>query len=93
LPEIEQKLTQILSEFLSQNYPLSSQERPTEFLPGAWDSKRFRRESSIKALFEMLKSEPTLILESELVGDYLNFRLAYWGMGQKFIPIKPLSLD
>jgi len=83
LPEIEQKLTQNLSEFLSRNYPLSSQERPTEFLPGAWDSKRFRRESSIKALFEMLKSEPTLILESELVGDYLNFRMAYWGFGQK----------
>lgn len=82
LPEIEQNLAQSLGEFLSQNYPLSSQERPTEFLAGAWDSKRAHREASIKALFERLKSEPTLILESEFVGDYLNFRIAYWGFGQ-----------
>ncbi len=80
---IEQGLAQSLGDFLSQNYPLTSQERPTEFLAGAWDSRRFHRETSIKALFEMLKSEPTLILESELVGDYLNFRIAYWGLGQK----------
>ncbi len=83
LPEIEQNLAQSIGEFLSQNYPLSSQERPTEFLAGAWENKRFHREASIKSLFETLKSEPTLILESELVGDYLNFRIAYWGLGQK----------
>ncbi len=82
MPEIEQSLAQSIGEFLSQNYPLSSQERPTEFLAGAWDSQGFHREASIKALFEMLKSEPTLILESELVGDYLNFRIAYWGLAQ-----------
>lgn len=83
LPEIEQNLAQRIGEFLSQNYPLSSQERPTEFLAGAWESQRFHREASIKALFEKLKSEPTLILESEIVGDYLNFRIAYWGLGQQ----------
>ena len=83
MPEIEQSLAQGIGEFLNQNYSLSSQERPTEFLAGAWDNQRFHREASIKALFERLKSEPTLILESELVGDYLNFRIAYWGLGQK----------
>lgn len=83
LPEIEQSLVQSLGEFLSQNYPLSSQKRPTEFLGGAWKSQQFHREASIKALFEMLKSEPTLVLESEIVGDSLNFRIAYWGFGQK----------
>ena len=83
LPEIEQNLAQSIGEFLSQNYPLNSQERPTEFLAGAWESERFHREASIKALFERLKSEPTLILESEIVGDSLNFRIAYWGLGQK----------
>lgn len=83
LPEIEQNLAQSLGEFLHQNYPLTSQERPTEFLAGAWENQRFHREASIKALFEMLKSEPTLILESELVGDELNFRIAYWGLGQQ----------
>lgn len=83
LPEIEQNLAQSIGEFLCQNYPLSSQERQTEFLAGAWESQGFHREASIKALFEMLKSEPTLILASEWVGDYLNFRIAYWGLGQK----------
>ncbi|GAB4202594.1 MAG: hypothetical protein Fur006_56270 [Coleofasciculaceae cyanobacterium] len=83
LPEIEHNLAQSLGEFLSKHYPLTSQERPTEFLAGAWESKRFHREASIKALFDRLKSEPTLILESELVGNYLNFRIAYWGLGQQ----------
>ncbi len=83
LPEIERNLAQSIGDFLSQNYSLSSLERPTEFLAGAWESQRFHREASIKALFEKLKSEPTLILESELVGDYLNFRIAYWGLGQQ----------
>jgi WD40 repeat protein len=83
LPEIEPNLAQSLGEFLSQNYPLNSPERPTEFLAGAWESTRFHREASIKTLFERLKSEPTLILESELVGEYLNFRIAYWGLGQE----------
>ncbi len=90
IPEIEQSLAQNLGEFLSHNYPLSSQERPTEFLAGAWENKRFHREASIKALFEMLKSEPTLILESEFVGDYLNFRIAYWGLGQKTYSYKTI---
>jgi WD40 repeat protein len=83
LPEIEQNLAHSLGDFLSQYYPLNSQERPTEFLAGAWESKRFHREASIKALFEQLQSEPTLILESEIIGDDLNFRMAYWGLGQQ----------
>ncbi|MGQ4648240.1 beta-propeller domain-containing protein [Lyngbya aestuarii] len=82
-PEIELGLAQKLREFLSRNYPLQSQVRPTEFLGGAWESKRFHSESSIKALFSMLRSEPTLILESEIDGDFLNFRMAYWGLGQE----------
>ncbi|HEY9848290.1 MAG TPA: WD40 repeat domain-containing protein [Leptolyngbyaceae cyanobacterium] len=81
IPEIELNLTQGLRAFLSKNYPLNSQERPTEFLAECWESNCFHREASIKYLFEMLKAEPTLILETEIVGDYLNVRIAYWGMG------------
>lgn len=83
VPDIELGLAQRLREFLSHHYPLHSQVRPTEFLGGAWESKRFHSESSIKALFSLLKSEPTLILESEIDGDFLIFRLAYWGLGQE----------
>jgi uncharacterized protein YjiK len=80
-----------LREFLNQYYPLQSQVRPTEFLAGAWDSKRFHSESSIKALFGMLKTEPVLILESEVDGEYLNFRIGYWGIGQDNYYYKTIS--
>ncbi|MBD2304453.1 hypothetical protein H6G17_02810 [Chroococcidiopsis sp. FACHB-1243] len=76
-------LAEGLRDFLNKHYSLHSPVRPTELLAGAWESKRFHSESSIKALFGMLKSEPTLILESEVEGDYLNFRIAYWGFGQE----------
>ncbi len=81
--EIEQKLAQGLREFLSQNYSSHSQVRPTEFLGGAWQSQNFHGEASIKMLFEQLKEQPTLILESEIEGDYLNLRIAYWDLGQE----------
>jgi hypothetical protein len=81
--DIELTLAEGLREFLNTHYSLHNPVRPTELLAGAWESKRFHSESSIKALFGMLKSEPTLILESEIDGDYLNFRIAYWGFGQE----------
>lgn len=80
--KFELMLAEGLRDFLNKDYSLHSQIRPTELLAGAWDSKRFHSESSIKALFGMLKTEPSLILECENDGDYLNFRIAYWGLGQ-----------
>lgn len=80
-PKIEKRLAKGLRKFLSANYPLNSATRPTELLDGAWESKRFRGGASIKALFGMLKSEPMLILESDVDGDYVNFCVAYWGGG------------
>ncbi|WP_017659963.1 WD40 repeat domain-containing protein [Baaleninema simplex] len=82
IPALDLQLAQGLREFLSQHYSLHSSTRPTEFLGGAWDSKRSHSESSIKALFGFLASQPTLILESETDGDRLTFRMAYWGLGQ-----------
>ncbi|BAZ29798.1 WD-40 repeat-protein [Cylindrospermum sp. NIES-4074] len=79
---IELVLAEGLREFVNQHYSLHDPVRPTEFLAGAWDSKRFHSESSIKSLFGTLKTQPSLILESENDGDYLNFRIAYWGLGQ-----------
>jgi len=78
-PDIELTINQKMRDFFDQ---YSQQGRPIEFLAGAWESKRFHSEASIKALFGMLKSEPTLILESEFDGDYINFRVAYWTIGQ-----------
>lgn len=82
IPDIDSRLAQGLREFLYQNYPLHGSERPTEFLGGAWNSDRFYGEASIKAIFALLKSEPILILESEIDGERLNFRMAYWGKEQ-----------
>lgn len=82
IPEFELMLAEGLRQFINQHYSLHCPFRPTEFLAGAWDSKRFHSESSIKALFGTLKTEPILILESENEGNSLNFRIAYWGLGQ-----------
>lgn len=79
-PKVESYLSQTLKDFLDLNYSQDRQERPTEFLDGAFESKKYHGQASIKALFGMLKSEPTLILESEIDGEYWNFRFAYWGM-------------
>ncbi|HLO84968.1 MAG TPA: WD40 repeat domain-containing protein [Nostocaceae cyanobacterium] len=81
--EIELRLAAGLRDFINNHYSLHHPERPTEFLAGAWDSKRFHSESSIKVLFSALKTQPILILESEIEGDDLNFRIAYWGLGQE----------
>ena len=81
-PQIEKRLSQGLRTFLEKHYPTYSKQRGTELLDRAWNSDRFGGGASIKALFDMLKSEPTLVLESEVDGDVINLRLAYWSGGQ-----------
>lgn len=76
--KIEKFLGDVLQQFLQRHYPFNNHLRPLELLDGAWDSKRFRGGSSIRALFSQLKSEPTLILESEIDGDHLSMRVGYW---------------
>ncbi|MFB2936017.1 WD40 repeat domain-containing protein [Aerosakkonemataceae cyanobacterium BLCC-F154] len=78
----ELNLAQSLREFLGKNYPLNSQQRPVEFIAKAWKNQEFEQETSIKALFEVLKFEPTLILELEIIGKHLNLRIAYWGIAE-----------
>ena len=90
LPSIEKYLAEGLRQFLHQNYSLNNTIRPVELLDGAWDSNRYHGGSSMKALFSMLQSEPILILESEIDGDYLNFRLGYWGLGQANYSYAPI---
>lgn len=76
-PDLELTLAEGLRQFFKE---YAQEKRPLDFLAGAWVSKTFHSEASIKALFGVLKSEPTLVLESEIDGDYLNFRVAYWGL-------------
>ncbi len=41
-------------------------------------------------LFHMLQSEPVVVLDSEVDGDVLNFRLAYWGLAQDTYTYQPV---
>ncbi|MFB2893094.1 WD40 repeat domain-containing protein [Aerosakkonemataceae cyanobacterium BLCC-F50] len=78
----EINLAQSLREFICQNYPLTSPQTPVEFIAKAWKNQEFEQETSIKALFEVLKFEPTLIFELEIIGKHLNLRIAYWGIAE-----------
>ncbi len=80
---IETDLNIGLRTFINQNYNLQRSVRPVKFLGGALKSNPFHSESRIYALFSMLSSQPTLVIESQVNGDYLNFNAAYWGLGQK----------
>ena len=81
VPKLEKRISENLRQFLGQHYALDSGKHPVEFIGGAWDAKRFHGESSIKALFSMLNSEPILVIESEIEDDLLNIRFAYWTAG------------
>ncbi|RMF25663.1 MAG: WD40 repeat domain-containing protein, partial [Cyanobacteria bacterium J083] len=81
--EIEQILAQNLREFLSQHYPSQSSSRATEFLGGAWNQQNFPGEASIKTLFGVLQTEPTLILETAIENHFIILRLGYWSGQQK----------
>jgi hypothetical protein len=77
--DIEQRVSQVLREFLQKNYSLHAPLKATEFLGGLWNNNNFHEEASIKSLFEVLKSLPTIILQTEIEGNQIAFKLAYWG--------------
>ncbi|MGQ9872307.1 WD40 repeat domain-containing protein [Leptodesmis sp.] len=80
---LERQLGQGLAEFLQQHYSLQDCDRPVEFLSGAWVHHFLRHEAQIKVLFQQFPSQPTLILEPEIIGEELGLHIAYWGFGRK----------
>ncbi|MEB3337032.1 MAG: WD40 repeat domain-containing protein [Leptolyngbyaceae bacterium] len=83
-PNLERRLAQELAEFLRQHYPFNSLIRPTEFLTEDCDLEETAKgQIRIQSLFKQLRAEPTLVLESEILGEDLSLRMAYWGYGQK----------
>jgi len=76
-PDVELYLAEELREFLSE---YSTFGRKIDFISGKVVSDYLQGEASIKALFSLLKYNPSLILESEVNGPYLNFRIGYWGL-------------
>jgi hypothetical protein len=81
-PKIGKRVAEALRQMCNQHYPLGGNQRPVELLDGAWDSSRYFGGASILSLYSMLQSEPVLVLQSDVDGEYLNFRIAYWGPGQ-----------
>ena len=85
-PKVEKRLSQHLRNFLEKHYPLENQQRPTELIDHTWDSNRFAGGSAVKTIFSRLKSEPILLIESEVDGNLINIKVAYWSGGQEISP-------
>ena len=83
LTKIDQYLTQGLEEFLQENYSFKNFNRAVELVKVGWHRKRYQGISSIQTIFEMLRSQPTVILDLEIQDHYLNFQIFYWEVGQK----------
>ena len=76
-PEMEQALTKDLRNFF-EKYTI--QGRLIEFLGGAWTSNFFYGEAATRSIFRGLKTEPALILESLVEGDYFDLNFGFWGL-------------
>jgi len=85
-PKVEKRLSQHLRNFLEKYYSQENEQRPTELIDRAWDSNRFAGGSAVKAIFSRLKSEPILLIESEVDGDLINIQVAYWSGGKEISP-------
>jgi len=57
----------------------SNDGRQINFFSGTWITNYLRKEANVQTLFSILKTEPTLVLETEIDGDFLNFRISFWG--------------
>lgn len=74
----ESYLAEAIRQFVNQGYGISSQERPTEFLDKAWQSKKYGGGAALNTLYRNLKSIPVLIFESEFAQNGINLRYCYW---------------
>ncbi|MBR8827457.1 MAG: WD40 repeat domain-containing protein [Gomphosphaeria aponina SAG 52.96 = DSM 107014] len=75
LPQLEKSLAEAMGKFC---HKYTNAGRKINFFSGVWVTKYLQVEANIQALFTILKTEPTLVLESEIDGEYLNFRLSFW---------------
>ncbi|MDJ0677875.1 MAG: SUMF1/EgtB/PvdO family nonheme iron enzyme [Calothrix sp. MO_167.B42] len=81
--KIDRYLTQGLEGFFQEHYSLKNFQRAVEIVKVGWHRRRYQGISSIQTIFEMLRSQPTVILDLEIQDHYLNFRVFYWEVGQK----------
>ncbi|MGK7920583.1 MAG: SUMF1/EgtB/PvdO family nonheme iron enzyme [Trichodesmium sp.] len=85
-PKVEVRLSQCLKNLLQKYYPLENEQRPTKLIDQGWEGNGFAGGSAVTAIFSRLKSEPIILLESEVDGDLINLQVAYWSGGQDIFP-------
>jgi len=92
-PKLEKRIAQKMRSLFDRHFPLDTNDRPVELLDRAWDSNRFGGGSSIRTLFNQLRSESVLLLESETTGETINLRVAYWSGGAEIYNYKTAIAD
>jgi hypothetical protein len=80
--KVENRLIDEIQEFCK-HYSLSNQERPVRYQGADWESKYSHGKTAIDTLHHVLKSVPTVVLESKFDGDLLRVYLAGWDMMQE----------
>ena len=79
---VENRLIDEIQEFCK-HYSLTNQERPVRYQGADWESKYSHGKTAIDTLHHVLKSVPTVVLESKFDGDLLRVYLAGWDMMQE----------
>jgi hypothetical protein len=79
---VENRLIDEIQEFCK-HYSITNQERPVRYQGADWESKYSHGKTGIDTLHHVLKSVPTVVLESKFDGDLLRVYLAGWDMMQE----------
>lgn len=82
LPKMANDIEDELSNFLGRHYPERDSERPAKPIAGLWDTNRMKDGAAVLSLHYLFAAVPTIILESKVAGDLLNFCLFSWDAGQ-----------
>jgi WD40 repeat protein len=80
--KVENRLIDEIQEFCK-HYSLTNPERPVRYQGADWESKYSHGKTAIDTLHHVLKSVPTVVLESKFDGDLLRVYLAGWDMMQE----------
>ncbi|MEK0182010.1 beta-propeller domain-containing protein [Microcoleus anatoxicus] len=80
--KVENRLIDEIQEFCKY-YSLTNQERPVRYQGADWESKYSHGKTAIDTLHHVLKSVPTVVLESKFDGDLLRVYVAGWDMMQE----------
>ncbi|MDB9519172.1 SUMF1/EgtB/PvdO family nonheme iron enzyme [Roseofilum reptotaenium CS-1145] len=82
LPRMANDIEDELSNFLECHYSEGDSERPAKPITGLWDTNRMKGDTAVLSLHYLFSAVPTIILESKVSGDLLNFSLFFWDAGQ-----------